>query len=134
MRVGGLSALAAGLHTLDLSHTRLTTGQLQAIFTSIIEANDLKLRKLNLSWNDLSSVSASAVSQAAARLEEVALSYSRLTVSQIQEVLVVVSSSQEHIKLARLDLQGNNISTLSPRILSRAIIRLQADLCNIRVN
>ena len=76
------------------------------------------LRKLNLSWNDLSSVSAWAVSQAAGRLEEVALCYSRLTVSQLQEVLVVVSSGgQEHIKLARLDLQGNNISALSPRIL-----------------
>ena len=70
------------------------------------------------------------MSQAAARLEEVALSYSRLTVSQLQEVLVMVSSSQEHLKLARLDLQGNNISTLSPHILSQAIIRLQADLCN----
>ena len=88
-------------------------------------------RKLNLSWNDLSSVSAWAVSQAAGRLEEVALCYCRLTVSQLQEVLVVVSSGgQEHIKLARLDLQGNNISALSPRILSRAIIRLQADFCN----
>ena len=44
VRVGGLSILAAALHTLDLSHTRLTTDQLQAIFTSIIEAIDLKLR------------------------------------------------------------------------------------------
>ena len=91
-------------------------------------------RKLNLGWNDLSSVSARAVSQAVARLREVALCYCRLTVRQLQEVFLVVSSGQEHIRLAGLDLQGNNISALSPRILSRAIIRLQADLCNVRVN
>ena len=35
--------------------------------------------------------------------------------------------SQEPAKLTRLDIQGNNLSALSPHILSRAIIRLKAD-------
>ena len=46
---GFFSSLATVLRTLDLSHTRLTASQLQAIFTSIMEGPDLSLRPTDFS-------------------------------------------------------------------------------------
>ena len=46
---GCLSSLAFVLRRLDLSHTRLTPPQLQAIFTNIMEGPDLSLRPRDFS-------------------------------------------------------------------------------------
>merc|ERR1719203_633460 len=103
-----------------LGGTKLGTEQITSILTSIGQ-EDTSLKKLNLKWNNLSNVEPEALVRAFIKLEEVNLARTKLSTEQITSILTNI----EEAKLIKLDLRWNNMSSIEPEVISRAVNILQ---------
>ena len=74
---------------------------------------------------DLSSVPADILSLAVVRLEALNLEYGSLSPQQVSSMFKVIKESRNQI-LKRLDLNGFDLSSVSPDILSQALVRLES--------
>ena len=119
-----LSGAACRLETLDLDKTWITFGQADQLFGRISTCPALKLRTLILSRNNLFRCNSHHLSEAVCRLEEVNLWNCCLTPEQVEH-LVTRIKSHEKLRLIRLNISNNNLSKISPELLSEAVSRLE---------
>ena len=80
---GMLSQVICRLEEANLANTRLNTEQVTAIFRELLTIAPLKLKKLNISLNNLSSLSLPTLRQAVARLEQINLIACRLNLHHV---------------------------------------------------
>ena len=118
-----LSDAACKLETLNLDKTWITVGQADQLFSRISTCPSLKLRTLILSRNNLFRCDSRHLSEAVCKIEEVNLWNCCLTPEQVED-LVTKIDSHEKLRLTRLNLSNNNVSKISPELLSRAVSRL----------
>ena len=123
-----LSRAAVRLTKLELYETQLRSEQVTALFRLFEERGESKLEYLDLGHNNLSSVPAASLATAVGRLKEVKFSYSQLSGDQWTRIFLSIADSPD-LRLTVLDAYGNDLSAVSPELLSRALVRLEeADL------
>jgi len=104
----------------NLYISQLTPQQVTAICTAMAEGS--KLKTLNLSCTNLSSVDADILARAVTRLEEVWLGCNELTPHQVEAIFAALSTSSQ---LKTLDLGGNNLSAVDAKILAQPVTQLE---------
>ena len=116
------------LESVSLWGNCLTGEQISQLFLAITETSQLRLRKLNISGNDVSRVEADLLARSMVRLEEVFLLNTRLTSQQAELLLArIVSPSLQsgQSPLKALYIGDNSLSSVSASLLARAVVRLQ---------
>jgi len=96
--------------------------QIKSIFNYIIESEDMHLKRLYLTGQDLASVEPNILSEAVVRLEEVSMT--NLSPEQMNCIVTAILKSDK-MKLKRIDLDHQNFSLVSADILSKALIKLE---------
>jgi len=112
------------LESVDLDFIGFTPDQVQSIFHKIANCKNIKLTKINVSYNNLSSVPVDVLVKAISRLETVDLSFTRLTSDQVQSIFRKIANC-ETIKLKKLNISSNNLSSVPADMLVKAISRLE---------
>ena len=118
---GRLARALVRLENVDLQDTKLTSSQAQTLLASLANSQR-NLTRLNLCSNDLSWVEAPLLARVVASTQEVHLRDTSLTALQAREICLAIKSS---CKLRSLDLGSNLLSFVEPRLLARAVNRLQ---------
>ena len=98
-----LAEAVAELEEADLSSTRLTPKQVEAIFAALDTSN--KLKRLDITMNDLSPVDPEVMARVINKMELVSMLFTRLTKQQITRILEhsLVSTSLKRLELHGLD-------------------------------
>ena len=110
------------------------SGQLEAIFSAIIQRQDVALKGLVVHSNAVKSVSPGIIASAAVKLESL---YLHSNQAQVEEVLIRLAAAEDsnlrELHLGRRDLldQKFDISHLSPEILIRALLQLDLDILEL---
>ena len=115
-----LSTSLTRIVSLNIGNTNLTPAQVDAVFLAI--AKSPQLRELDISLNDLSSVSPRLVSSSLAFLVTVNLCGTMLSPDQVEAVFISLASKDS--KLEHLNLSNNDLSTIRPYIIAYSIPRL----------
>jgi len=97
-----------------LGDTQLTPQQVTAICTAI--TGNSQLKSLSLYGNNLSSVNADILAQAATQLEEVELGYTQLTPQQVKAIFAALDTSTQTKKLG---ICYNNLSSVDLDVLEK---------------
>ena len=116
------------LESVSLWGNCLTGEQISQLFLAITETSQLRLRKLNISGNDVSRVEADLLARSVVRLEEIFLLNTRLTSQQTELLLArIVSPSLQsgQSPLKALYIGDNSLASVSASLLARAVVRLQ---------
>ena len=105
-------------------YTRVTAGQLEALFTVLTshqaEAGEPKLRQLGLNvYGNLSPVSSELLVRAIQRLENVEFFYARMTVEQITAVHTMVKENRQG-RLKTVKIHQDGIVSVSPVLIREA--------------
>jgi len=120
-----LCQLVLSLQEVSLLFCQLSLDHLTALATAIVQAQGpLKLSSLNLTRNDLSSVSRSLLSKALVRLQEATLFQAELTTDHVNLISDAVVGSR-NLTLRRLGLSYNNLAFVSPQSFAQAVVRLE---------
>ena len=98
------------LEEVSLCATSLIPSQFESIFESIITCNDLKLKALHISHDNLSGVTTSSLVTAMSRLKAVTLCDTGLVPAQITEMFKVVAKG--NCSLRKLHLREIHLSTV----------------------
>ena len=112
-----LSRLAVRLTRLELYEAGLSSEQTVALFTTFLSSSDCKLEYLELSYNDLSAVPPDLLASAVLKIREVKISNCQLTRIQVSAMFSSIAESPD-LKLSVLEVFGNNLSAVSPAIIS----------------
>ena len=112
------------LEKFDLSDAHLTTTQLNALFSYLSQASDVKLQTLNLSMNDLSGIAPEFLPTAVCKLEKVDLSDTQLTTNHLNFLFSEISECTM-LTLKKLDVGENFLSKLNEDTLASAVCRLE---------
>ena len=116
-----LARLVTGLQEVWLGYSPLASSQAAAILAGVDGGS--KLRRLKMSFTDLSTVEPGLLAGAVSWLEEVDLSSSQLTLQQTQAVLRAAASSRQ---LKKLDLAMNDsLPAVKPELLASAVLNLE---------
>ena len=102
LKPGLLGRMVEKLEEMEMNSLQLTKQQLEAVMTALYES-DSRLKKLDISNNDLSNVDASLLASAVNRLEEVEMNHTKLTVEQGEAIL---TQSLVKTSLRRLQIRG----------------------------
>ena len=116
------------LESVSLWGNCLTGEQISQLFLAITETSQLRLRKLNISGNDVSRVEADLLARSVVRLDEIFLLNTRLTSQQAELLLArIVSPSLQsgQSPLKALYIGDNSLASVSASVLARAVVRLQ---------
>jgi len=119
-----LSRAILRLESVNLSYTELSPEQLDSIFRDIIECDKFKLNTLKLLASNVSSVSAETLSRALVKLESVDLTKTSLSPDQLEALFATIVATPD-LRLRTLNIGGNDLSSVSPVVLSEAIVRLK---------
>ena len=117
------SAALLRLESVSLWGDCLSVEQLSQLFLAITEARDLRLRRLNISGNDLSRLEADQMARSVVRLQEIFLLNTRLTTLQAELILARIVSSRSPLR--GLYIGDNNLASVSPTLLAQAVVELQ---------
>ena len=122
-----------GLEEVDLNTTKLTVEEVEAIVNCIAQ-RDSKLKKLNISnaricmchWGDKKArftqppeLLASTVN----KLEEVEMAFNSFSTKQLEAILSTIGQQKSNLK--KLNISCNNLSSVDPLLLVRAVSRLE---------
>ena len=107
-----LIAPLASLTSLRISGPSLSSLQLQILLTAIGKENRMKI--LNISWNDLSSVNPLLISSLG-KLLSLNVSNSRLTTAQL-EILITAIGKENRMEI--LNITKNDLSSVNPLLIS----------------
>lgn len=122
-----LAATVARMDTADLTKTKLTEAQVQALFAALAAARKVP-KEVKLAENDLSSVEAAVVEAAVARLATVDLRGTRLTPEQA--TAVVRAAGSEGSCLRSLKVTASDLRGVEEVLVARAVRRLEKlELC-----
>ena len=106
------------LEEICLWDSSLNKKQVDALITSISSEN-LRLKKVDLTSTDLSSIEPGLLAKAVGRLSEVNLNDTKLNKQQIEKILI--SICERDSKLYNLDLTYVNLTSVERGLLARAI-------------
>jgi len=109
-----------GLVDVNLCNTHITDEQKQALFTAM--SPNCKLKTLDISENNMSSVESEMFANAVSRLVDVNLCLTNITLDQVQALFIAMS---KNFQLKKLDLCCNNLSSVAPGLFVKAITRLE---------
>ena len=115
-----LSTAVNRLEKLDLNMTKMTSEQVQVLFTTMCQESQLK--KLVISNNNLSTVEPEVLATAVNKLEEVGMWKTHITSEQAQTLFAAIA---EGSSLKKLRIGINNLSSIEPAVLIRAVRRLE---------
>ena len=118
-----LSEGIVNLRKAELESTKLTPDQAKALFLKIMLKPELKLRFLKIRYDNLSSVDPNIFSKAVIKLEKVNVGYTHLTSNQVNTLMRTIT--RERLTLRKLNIGGNDLSSVGPDILSQAMVKLQ---------
>ena len=120
---GGLLARAvASLDSVHMGMTQMTSQQAEEILTAVCAQGSV-LKTLDIRGNRLSLVEEGLVARAVTSLKQVNLGDTELTQRQAEEIFTAISERDS--QLENLDVQGNNLSSVEPNILARAVNSLK---------
>ena len=124
-----LSRATVRLQRATFYDSNLTADQVRAVFTGILEAEDLRLERLKITLTGLESVEPGTLSRALVRVREVPLlSSTNLTEQQMTKVFTQIAHDPL-LRLSKLRLHWMDFSSVEPRLFSQALVRLeQVDL------
>ena len=134
-----LAEAVTRLEVAILPSTRLTSPQVKAVFRAIATSNNLRLQTLNLGTERLSSVPPDQLAEAVTRLKVAKLQDTHLTPAQVSSLFINIATCEE-LRLKTLWLSYDNPTSLSPLLLSEAVVRLEEavilgeELCPSLVN
>ena len=94
----------------------------KAIFSAISKSTS-SLKRLNISYNNLSMLDPGLLARAVYKLEEVYMTGTKLTLQQGQAIFTVLVEGD--CKVKKLDVRNNNLSKLDPALLARAVNRME---------
>ena len=119
---GLLARLVARMEEVGMRGTRLKVQQLEAVLASI-SSGDSRLKKLDISHNNLATVSPALLASAVSSLQEAVLSHTQLTWQQGEAILTAITSGDSRLKI--LNISGNNLAKVDPGLLASAVNRLE---------
>ena len=111
----------------------LSEGQLTPIFTEIIDTDDLKLKKLILTNNNIVGVPSEILSSAVVRLEEFeyrnGVTFNEVSISedQLHSILIkIANTKEEDLKLRKLDIQFpySYLASVQPDVLKSVFLKI----------
>ena len=94
--------------------------QLELFFCGLVGC---KIRNLDLSYNDCSSVSPHTLSQSIVKLEKVNLNKTSLSSTQVNSIFKTLHT--EKLTLDKVNLRWNNLYSVSAGLLSEALVNLE---------
>jgi len=103
------------LEDVNLKYTHISIAQAKALFKAMVQNSQLK--KLDLKFNNLSTVNPVVLATAVMKLETVDLRYTKLNTEQITSILKHVL---EDINLKKLWLEGNDIMDVDIDVMRKA--------------
>jgi len=109
-----------GLRELVIAPDLLSSREATLLFTTICGGSQLKI--LDVSYNVLTLVEPGLLARAVSKLEVLEVAWSELTAQQTEAILTAVS---EDSKLTYLNLSANRLMSVEPRLLARAVSRLE---------
>ena len=120
-----LAGAATWVETLDIegnfySGTQISPSMAETVFKAISQPS--RLRNLLIAHNDLSLVQPAILARAGTSLHTLDVSYTQLTQEQVEAIFsnIILGS-----KLRDLSVKGVNLSTSDPKLLVRAVNKLQ---------
>ena len=119
VKAGLLAAAVGQLVEVDLPSTKLTPYQLTALFSSVEVSG--RLKRLNISENNLSSMEPVQLASAASKLEEFEVEGACLTHTHVEAIFVLRGFS----KLRRISMDNNNLSLVNPTTIARGVNKLE---------
>ena len=133
-----LSLAVARMEHLIFDRAVASINQLDKIFSLLSQWEKLNLKSLTIEWSDSSSsflrgLGPDLLSPALLRLEEVNLWGDCLAPHQVRHLLNSIADSED-LRLKRLNLTGNDISSMVPDLLAKSVVRLhEVILINTRL-
>ena len=121
-------AVVTRLECLDLIPARLSQDQLSLLLTSLATCQParLRLRELRLSQQtNLSLLEPDSLVAGLLTLERLSLAGARLTGGQVSALLAAIAGAGPSLALTELKLDDVNLSSVPPRVLARAVLRLE---------
>ena len=106
----------------NLNYTKLTALQIKAIFTAISSKKNIPLKALNIAHNEMQ-VRPELLSAAVTKLERLNLESSGLSSDQTGAIFSAIQTPGS--RLRSLELQHNDLSSVEPGLLARAVTRLE---------
>ena len=106
----------------NLNYTKLTALQIKAIFTAISSKKNIPLKALNIGHNEMQ-VRPELLSAAVTKLERLNLESSGLSSDQTGAIFSALQAPGS--RLRSLELQHNDLSSVEPGLLARAVTRLE---------
>merc|ERR1719319_1905262 len=92
----------------------------EALFQAVM--NHSRLKKLDLGLNNLPNVNPELFARALTKLEDVNLFATHINIAQAQTLF---NAMVQNCQLKKLDLQFNNLSTVDPVVLAKAVMKLE---------
>ena len=133
-----LSLAVARMEHLTFDRAVASINQLDKIFSLLSQWEKLNLKSLTIEWSDsttpfLRSLAPDLLTPALLRLEEVNLWGDCLAPHQVRHLLSFIADSED-LRLKRLNLSGNDISSIGPDLLAKSVVRLhEVILINTRL-
>ena len=121
--VGLLATALVRLEVVYVSGSCLSQTQFLRIFQSITNCQDLRLRSLNISVEDLSGVGAGELVSAVCRLGQVSFSETGLLSHQIVALLRCVADGNSNLR--NVFLKEISLESVPPKLINQARARLQ---------
>ena len=121
--VGLLATALVRLELVYVSRSCLSQTQFLRIFQSITNCQDLRLRSLNISVEDLSGVGAGELVSAVCRLGQVSFSETGLLSHQIVALLRCVADGNSNLR--NVFLKEDSLESVPPKLINQARARLQ---------
>ena len=121
--VEDLGSAVTRLVEIDLSNTDLRPTQVLGIFQRLSQANNNKMRKLDLSYNSLYNISPSQLARVVASLRSWDWVSCHLSPDQMAAILTEIADSPDlRLKSACFN---ENLSEVEKDVLARAVVRLE---------
>ena len=121
-----LARAVNSMKEVHISNTELTAQQMETIMT-VMDAGGCPTKKLDLSWNNLSTVDPNLLARVLTGMEEVKWVEVRgeveLTLIQVEAILTAICAEDCLVK--KLDISSLNLSSVEPGLLARALNRLE---------
>ena len=116
------------LECLDLIPARLSPAQVSLLLSSLQTSQParLRLRELRLSrQTNLTRLDPASLVTGLLRLQRLTLAGARMTGEQVAALLAGLAGAGAGLSLRQLNMDDINLSSVSPRVLARAVLRLE---------
>ena len=122
------------LREVNLTGTNLDTQQIEGVLREVASSNTTTLERLCLGSVDMSEVDSAVIGVAACKLKKVQLWNTNLQLLQLNEIFKIILKTETGKRLRFLDLEGNDVHSVSPETLGKAVLSLtSANLHNCKV-